>query len=75
MLNKLIKEILELCIIECKKTHNFLKIEKYVLSPIIDYILEKIKPYILIMSILFITIILLIISILFIIITSSSKYI
>ena len=27
MLNKLIKEILELCIIECKKTHNFLKIE------------------------------------------------
>ena len=68
--NKLIKEIVDTCICEAKKDKNRKKIEEDVLAPLIDYILEKIKPYVIGTSIFFITLILLIISILYLILIS-----
>ena len=70
MFNKIIKEIIELSIIEFKKPKNRTKIEAEILSPIIEFILEKIKPYILFTSIFLITIILLVLSILYLILIS-----
>lgn len=64
------KEIIELSIIEFKKPKNKKKIETEILSPIIEFILEKIKPYILFTSIFLITIILLVLSILYLILIS-----
>lgn len=70
MFNKIIKEIIELSIIEFKKPKNKIKIENEILSPIIEFILEKIKPYILFTSIFLITIILLVLSILYLLLIS-----
>ena len=63
MSSKLINEIIQLCIVECKKTKNKRKFEDEILSPTIEYILEKLKPYILITCCFLITMILLILSI------------
>jgi hypothetical protein len=63
--NNLIKESLDMCVIELKKEKTKTKI----LSPLIDVILEKIYPYILGMCIFFSVLILLIICILYIILT------
>ena len=64
MIKSLISDSINLCIIEFKKDKNRKKIEDEILSPVIEFILEKIKPYILGMSIFLVTIILLIICIL-----------
>lgn len=73
LINKLIVEGLNTCIHEIKKEKNRVKIEEEVLSPLIDFILEKIKPYVIGTSIFLITIILLIICILYLILTSGTK--
>jgi len=70
MINKLLKEVIDLAIIELKKAKNKKKLEEELLSPVIEYILEKIKPYILFTCIFLITIILLILSILYVVIYS-----
>lgn len=72
-MNKIVDEALNICIFEIKKEKNMKQIEEELLGPLIEYILEKIKPYILGMSIFLVTIILLIICVLFIILTSGSK--
>lgn len=64
----LIKEIINLLIKECKKDDTLLTIEDKILGPLIDYILIKIKPYILATSIFFILLIIMIISIIILII-------
>lgn len=71
--NKIINEAMEICICEFKKEKNRKKIEDDILSPLIDFILDKIKPYILGTSIFLITIILLIICILYIILVSGKS--
>ena len=65
MINKLINETIEICTKELNKKHTKDKI----LNPIIECVIEKIKPYILTMSIFFITMILLILCILYLIIS------
>ena len=46
-------ELLEKCIIEFKKKENMDKINSNVLDPLIDYILQRLYPYILITCIMF----------------------
>ena len=71
--HKIITEVIDLCICEFKKEKNRKKIEDEMIGPLIDFILEKVKPYILGMSIFLVTIILLIICILYLILTSGTK--
>ena len=47
-------ELLEKCIIEIKKQENMDKIHNNVLDPLIDYILERLYPYIMVTCIMFI---------------------
>jgi len=65
-INKMFKEVIDICVCEFNKEDNRKKIEDNILEPVIEYILDKIKPYILITSIFLITIILLILCILYI---------
>jgi len=47
-------ELLEKCIIEIKKQENMDKIHNNVLDPLIDYILQRLYPYIMVTCIMFI---------------------
>jgi hypothetical protein len=47
-------ELLEKCIIEVKKQENMDKIHTNVLDPLIDYILERLYPYIMVTCTMFI---------------------
>lgn len=68
MIKKLITELLDKVILECEKHENKERIQEKVLSPMIDFIIEKIKPYILGMSIFLVILVILIISILLLIV-------
>jgi hypothetical protein len=68
MIKKLIKELLDKVILECEKNENKERIQEKVLSPMIDFIIEKIKPYIFGMSIFLVVLVILIISILLLIV-------
>ncbi len=46
-------ELLEKCIIEIKKQENMDKIHTNVLDPLIDYILQRLYPYIMVTCIMF----------------------
>ncbi len=46
-------ELLEKCMIEIKKKENMKKIHSNVIDPLIDYILEKLYPYIMVMCVMF----------------------
>lgn len=64
VMNKLVKESIEICLTELNKDETKNKI----LNPVIDCILEKIQPYVLGLSIFFVVLILLILCILYLII-------
>ncbi len=66
---KLVDEIVDICINELKNEKNRVKVEEEILSPAIDFILEKIKPYVIGTSIFLIIIILLILFILYLVLT------
>lgn len=68
MIKKLINEFIDVCVIECQNETNRKKIEDSVLSPTIDFIIDKIKPYIIGTTVFLITMIILIMSIIFLII-------
>lgn len=67
--NKLVDEVVDICISELKKDKNKAKVEEQILSPAIDFILEKIKPYVIGSCIFLIIIILLILFILYLILS------
>jgi hypothetical protein len=46
MMNKIVQDIIDISIKETKKDKNIEKIKQDILSPLIDYIAEKLKPYI-----------------------------
>jgi hypothetical protein len=46
-------ELLEKCIIEIKKQENMNKLHTNVLDPLIDYILQRLYPYIMVTCIMF----------------------
>ena len=68
MITKLINELLDKVIIECEKDNNKERIQQKVLSPMIEFIIEKIKPYIFGMSLFLVILVILIISILLLIV-------
>lgn len=68
MITKLIKQFIDKVIIECENKDNKERIQEKVLSPMIEFIIEKIKPYIFWMSIFLVILVLLIISILVLIV-------
>ena len=72
-INKMLREFIDICVCEFSKEDNKKKIEDNILAPVIEYILDKIKPYILVTSIFLITIILLILCILYITVASINK--
>ena len=49
-------ELLEKCIIEVKKKENMDKIQYNLMDPLIDYIIRRLYPYIMVSSIIFILI-------------------
>ncbi len=49
-------ELLEKCIIEVKKKENMDKIQNNLMDPLIDYIIRRLYPYLLVSSIIFILI-------------------
>jgi len=73
IINKFVKEIIEIAIKESKKKENLKLIQDDILSPLIDFILEKIKPYVITTSIFLIIITLLVIVILYVILTIDKK--
>lgn len=68
--NKLVDELIDLILVELKKDKNRTRVEDELLSPVIDFILEKIKPYVIGTSIFLIIIIFLISLILYLILAS-----
>uniref|UniRef100_A0A6C0EGL1 Variable surface protein n=1 Tax=viral metagenome TaxID=1070528 RepID=A0A6C0EGL1_9ZZZZ len=61
-------EIIEKCVEEFKDDHNFNKIKKEMLDPCVNYILNKIYPYVLASCVIFVLIFLMIVTILVILI-------
>ncbi len=51
-------ELLEKCIIEIKKKDNMEKIQGNLMDPLIDYIIGRLYPYIMVSSIIFFLILL-----------------
>jgi hypothetical protein len=47
-------ELLEKCILEVKKQENMEKIHTNIMDPLIDYILQRLYPYIMVTCIMFI---------------------
>jgi hypothetical protein len=47
-------ELLEKCIIEIKKQENMEKLHTNVMDPLIDYMLQRLYPYIMVTCIMFI---------------------
>jgi hypothetical protein len=54
-------DLLEKCLSEIKDKKNMQKIQSNVLDPLIDYILERLYPYFLVTSIIFLLILLMVI--------------
>ena len=72
MINEISEQFIDLCIENLCKKENRKIINNKVLNPTIDFILEKIKPYILFTCTLFVFIIVLIISVIYLIILQYS---
>jgi membrane-bound ClpP family serine protease len=68
MLDKLSEEFLQCCIEQYSKERNKQKIEEYIINPLIDFILIKLKPIILGIGIYFTLIVILVIIILILIV-------
>lgn len=66
-MNSVINDLIDLGICEIKKQKNKEKIEEDIIKPLLDYITEKIKPYVIGTTIFLTVIIILIISILLLI--------
>jgi hypothetical protein len=66
--DKIINEFIDVCVFEFKKKKNRKRIENEIVSPIIEFILAKLKPYILITSVFLTTIMLLMICLIYLIV-------
>jgi hypothetical protein len=69
-IDKILNEFIEICIFEFKKKKTRKRIEDDIVSPIIEFILAKLKPYILITSVFLTTIMLLMICLIYLIASS-----
>jgi len=66
-------EIIDSCVAEVRKDENMNKIKSGVLDPLIDHIVFRIQPYIMITTLTFVLIICLSIAILYLILRSGQK--
>lgn len=66
-MDKISKQLVDLCIEECKKPENKDTVIKNILDPLIMHILEKIQPFVVATAVYFITTLLLIIILLVVI--------
>ncbi len=71
-MNKIVEELTQYFILECKKEENLNKMKVFIIDPLIEYTFKKLYPYILITSIIFFLTFILEIIILFIIIKSNN---
>ena len=60
-MDKISKQLVDLCIEECKKQENKDIVVKNILDPLIMHILEKIQPFVIATAVYFITTLVLII--------------
>lgn len=67
MMNKIVQDIIDISIKEAKKDKNIEKIKEDLLSPLIDYIAQKLRPYIFATCIFATILVILIIVILFLV--------
>jgi hypothetical protein len=71
-MNKIVEELTQYFILECKKEENLNKMKVFIIDPLIEYTFKKLYPYILITSIIFFLTFILAIIILFIILKSNN---
>jgi hypothetical protein len=64
MIDAIAKDLVDICIKECKKEQNRNDIQEHIIGPTMEYIMIYIKPYVIITSIFFVTIVILIAAIL-----------
>lgn len=72
VMNKIVEELTQYFILECKKEENLNKMKVFIIDPLIEYTFKKLYPYILITSIIFFLTFILAIIILFIILKSNN---
>jgi hypothetical protein len=72
-INKYINEIIDICISEVSKDETKKKINTYIIEPSFTYIFDRLYPYILLTSIIFVLILLMAI-IIIIILVRNYKY-
>ena len=69
--NSFANEIIDICITEISKDENKKKINTYLIEPSFTYIFDRIYPYIILTSVIFILILLMAIVIIFILIRNN----
>jgi len=72
-IEKIINEFIDTCIFEFKKKKTKQRIETEIVSPVIDFILAKLKPYILVTSAFLMTIMMLMVSLIYLIVSQTIK--
>ena len=71
-MDKIVKQSVDLCIEEFKKEHNQQKLEDNILDPVIQYIGDRLWPYIM-YSVIFISLLLLLLLYIIYILQQSNK--
>jgi hypothetical protein len=71
--NDIVNEIIDICISEVQKDETKKKINTYIIEPSFTYIFDRLYPYIILTSIVFVLILLMAIIIIFILIRNN-KY-
>ena len=72
VMNKIVDELLQYFILECKKDENLNKMKVFVIDPLIEYTFKRLYPYILITSVIFFLTFILAIIILYLILKSNN---
>lgn len=71
-MNKIVEELTEYFILECKKDENLNRMKVFVIDPLIEYTFKRLYPYIVITSVIFFLTFILAIIILFLILKTNN---
>lgn len=69
MIEKISKQLIDICISECKKEHNRTFIKKTIIDPVLMHILGEIQPFVIASIVYFISTFIMLIVLLIIILT------
>ena len=72
VMNKIVEELTEYFILECKKDVNLNRMKVFVIDPLIEYTFKRLYPYIVITSVIFFLTFILAIIILFLILKTNN---